>query len=165
MYSVYKMLPEPDSISCFLCIFLSNHETGKLLSAIAFVVPSPHIHIQYKNTCRSNSQQDKSVQSFLRHCLTGLQLQTTLLRVSRILCNKPDSSPMLHSLHYMCVYVSSHTASQAQETVVSLNNTLPLSPAVLLNKQVSVCQTRTRLQFTLGQRSTESPSGAYVHVA
>lgn len=67
---------------------------------------------------------------------------------------------------YVCACYCSMSAhalrQQTQETVVSPNNTLPLSPAVLPNKQVSVCQTQTRLQLTRGQHNTESPRAAYM---
>lgn len=98
------MLPEPDSISCFLCIFLSNYETGKLLSAIAFVVPDPHIHTLCNNTCRSNSRQVCPV------CFPALSNWTTASNNSpRSFSNtmqQADSRPMLHSLRYMCVHVT-----------------------------------------------------------
>ncbi len=122
---MYKTLPESDSISCFFCIFLSSHEPEKPLFDITLVVLDTHTHTE--------NLQDKSAQSFFSFP-TGLQRQTTLPRVCHILNHYQIVAQ--HCTLHVCVcvcysYVSSHPSSQALETVVSLNDTPPLSPVGL----------------------------------
>lgn len=94
------------SLTAFLVAFAYSLVTMKLGSSC---LPSPlwspntHIHKLYKNTCRSNSQQDKSVQSF--SCTFQLdysfkQPSSELLAYYATTRFRPNAA-----LHTLCVFV------------------------------------------------------------
>jgi len=94
-----NMLPESDSISCFFCIILSNHEPGEASVCHHKHTKTPAILFQ---------KSDKSVQSFSSTFPTGLQLQTTLLRVCHILFyyQIPEAIATLRRCGYISYYMT-----------------------------------------------------------
>lgn len=117
----YKELPESGSTSCFFCIFLSNMNLGSLYLSSPLWSPT---HTRKLAVVIFNKTSLSILSPLLSNWTTANNPPQSLSHSEPL----QDCSPTLRSVCVCIPYASSHPSSQAPETVVSLNDTLPLSP-------------------------------------